>query len=88
VLQVTILLAGISRAGVTMAGGLWRGLGHEDAARPWWQALSPGLRRPIQVISGHLGRSGTLPAGERPEAGERGGSQCGDEQRAPYRAAG
>jgi undecaprenyl-diphosphatase len=32
-LQVLALLAGISRAGVTMVGGLWRGLSHEDAAR-------------------------------------------------------
>jgi undecaprenyl-diphosphatase len=33
VLQITALLAGISRSGVTMVGGLWRGLDHEDAAR-------------------------------------------------------
>jgi undecaprenyl-diphosphatase len=32
-LQISALLAGISRSGVTMVGGLWRGLGHEDAAR-------------------------------------------------------
>ena len=32
-LQVAALFAGISRSGVTMAGGLWRGLDHEDAAR-------------------------------------------------------
>jgi undecaprenyl-diphosphatase len=32
-LQVTALFAGISRSGVTMVGGLWRGLDHEDAAR-------------------------------------------------------
>jgi undecaprenyl-diphosphatase len=31
--QVLALFAGISRSGVTMVGGLWRGLGHEDAAR-------------------------------------------------------
>lgn len=31
--QVLALFAGISRSGVTMAGGLWRGLDHEDAAR-------------------------------------------------------
>src|SRR5690349_1306867 len=30
--QILALLAGISRSGVTMAGGLWRGLDHEDAA--------------------------------------------------------
>jgi undecaprenyl-diphosphatase len=31
--QILALLAGISRSGVAMAGGLWRGLDHEDAAR-------------------------------------------------------
>jgi len=31
--QILALFAGISRSGVTMAGGLWRGLDHEDAAR-------------------------------------------------------
>jgi undecaprenyl-diphosphatase len=33
ILQIAALLAGISRSGVTMAGGLRRGLDHEDAAR-------------------------------------------------------
>jgi undecaprenyl-diphosphatase len=33
VLQVGALLPGISRSGITMVGGLWRGLSHEDAAR-------------------------------------------------------
>lgn len=32
-IQIAALFAGISRDGVTMAGGLWRGLGREDAAR-------------------------------------------------------
>jgi undecaprenyl-diphosphatase len=32
-LQIAALFAGISRSGVTMVGGLWRGLDHEDAAR-------------------------------------------------------
>jgi undecaprenyl-diphosphatase len=32
-LQVLALLPGISRSGVTMVGGLWHGLDHEDAAR-------------------------------------------------------
>jgi len=32
-LQVFALFAGISRSGITMVGGLWRGLSHEDAAR-------------------------------------------------------
>jgi undecaprenyl-diphosphatase len=31
--QVAALLPGISRSGITMVGGLWRGLDHEDAAR-------------------------------------------------------
>lgn len=31
--QILALFAGISRSGVTMVGGLWRGLSHEDAAR-------------------------------------------------------
>jgi undecaprenyl-diphosphatase len=31
--QILALLAGISRSGVTMAAGLWRGLDHEDSAR-------------------------------------------------------
>ncbi len=33
VLQIAALFAGVSRSGVTMVGGLWRGLDHEDAAR-------------------------------------------------------
>jgi undecaprenyl-diphosphatase len=32
-LQCAALLPGISRSGITMVGGLWRGLSHEDAAR-------------------------------------------------------
>lgn len=32
-LQIGALLAGISRSGITIVGGLWRGLDHEDAAR-------------------------------------------------------
>jgi undecaprenyl-diphosphatase len=32
-LQILALLPGISRSGITMVGGLWRGLSHEDAAR-------------------------------------------------------
>ena len=32
-MQVLALLPGISRSGITMVGGLWRGLDHEDAAR-------------------------------------------------------
>ena len=33
VLQILALLPGISRSGITMVGGLWRGLSHEDSAR-------------------------------------------------------
>jgi undecaprenyl-diphosphatase len=33
ILQIFALFAGISRAGITMAGGIWRGLSYEDAAR-------------------------------------------------------
>jgi undecaprenyl-diphosphatase len=32
-LQILALFAGISRSGVTMVGGLWRGMSHEDSAR-------------------------------------------------------
>lgn len=32
-LQIFALFAGISRSGITIVGGLWRGLSHEDAAR-------------------------------------------------------
>ena len=32
-LQMLALLPGISRSGITMVGGLWRGLSHEDSAR-------------------------------------------------------
>jgi undecaprenyl-diphosphatase len=32
-LQIFALLPGISRSGITMVGGLWRGLDHEDSAR-------------------------------------------------------
>ena len=33
ILQISALAAGISREGITMVGGLWRGLNREDAAR-------------------------------------------------------
>ncbi len=32
-LQILALFAGISRSGITMVGGLWRGLSYEDSAR-------------------------------------------------------
>ncbi len=33
IFQAVALLPGISRSGITMVGGLWSGLGHEEAAR-------------------------------------------------------
>lgn len=42
-LQCTALLAGISRSGVTMFGGLWRGLNHEDAARFAFLLATPAI---------------------------------------------
>jgi undecaprenyl-diphosphatase len=41
--QVLALLAGISRSGVTMAGGLWRGLDNEDAARFAFLLATPAI---------------------------------------------
>jgi undecaprenyl-diphosphatase len=43
VLQITALFAGISRSGVTMVGGLWRGLDHEDAARFAFMLATPAI---------------------------------------------
>lgn len=47
--QILALLAGISREGVTMAGGLIRGLGHEDAMR-----FSFLLSTPVILAAGAL----------------------------------
>lgn len=47
--QVFALLAGISRSGITMVGGLWRGLDHEDAAR-----FSFYLATPVILAAGIL----------------------------------
>jgi undecaprenyl-diphosphatase len=47
--QILALLAGISREGVTMAGGLIRGLGHEDALR-----FSFLLSTPVILAAGAL----------------------------------
>jgi undecaprenyl-diphosphatase len=47
--QILALLAGISRSGVTMAGGLWRGLDNEDAAR-----FAFLLATPVIVAAGLL----------------------------------
>jgi undecaprenyl-diphosphatase len=47
--QILALLPGISRSGVTMVAGLWRGLSHEDAAR-----FSFLLATPIILAAGCL----------------------------------
>jgi undecaprenyl-diphosphatase len=57
--QSTALLAGISRSGVTMVGGLVRGLNHEDAARFSFLAATPvillaGLYK-VPDLTGSLG---------------------------------
>jgi len=58
--QSTALLAGISRSGVTMVGGLVRGLNHEDAARFSFLAATPvilaaGLLK-VGDLTGPLGK--------------------------------
>lgn len=57
--QVFALLPGISRSGITMAAGLWRGLSHEDAARFSFLLATPvilaaGVLK-IPDLAGHLG---------------------------------
>jgi undecaprenyl-diphosphatase len=60
VLQITALLAGISRSGVTMAGGLWRGLDHEDAARfAFLLATPPILAAGVLKLPSLAGTAGT-----------------------------
>ena len=61
--QILALLPGISRSGVTMAAGLWRGLSHEDAAR-----FSFLLATPVILAAGVLklpDLAGPLGAGIR-----------------------
>ena len=41
--QIGALFAGISRSGVTIVGGLWRGLDHEDAARFGFLLATPPI---------------------------------------------
>jgi len=58
-LQVLALLPGISRSGVTMVGGLWRGLSHEDAARFAFLLATPvilaaGVLK-LPSLAGHAG---------------------------------
>ena len=47
--QILALLPGISRSGITMVAGLWRGLSHEEAAR-----FSFMLATPIILAAGVL----------------------------------
>jgi undecaprenyl-diphosphatase len=58
-LQILALLPGISRSGVTMVGGLWRGLSHEDAARFAFLLATPvilaaGVLK-LPSLAGHAG---------------------------------
>ncbi|MGI8428034.1 MAG: undecaprenyl-diphosphate phosphatase [Solirubrobacteraceae bacterium] len=58
-LQVLALFAGISRSGVTIVGGLWRGLSHEDAARFAFLLATPvilaaGVLK-LPSLAGHAG---------------------------------
>jgi len=59
IFQSSALLAGISRSGVTMVGGLLRGLNHEDAARFSFLAATPAIFAAgvykLPDLSGHLG---------------------------------
>lgn len=59
-LQILALFPGISRAGITMVGGLWRGLDHEDAAR-----FAFLLATPVILAAGVLKLPSLLgPAGD------------------------
>ena len=57
--QILALLPGISRSGITMVAGLWRGLNHEEAARFSFLLATPvifaaGVLK-IPDFTGHLG---------------------------------
>jgi len=57
--QIAALLAGISRSGITIAGGLWRGLDHEDAARFAFLLATPViLAAGVLKVPSLLGPSG------------------------------
>jgi undecaprenyl-diphosphatase len=59
VLQVFALLPGISRSGITMVGGLWRGLDHEDAARfAFLLATPPILAAGVLKLPSLFGHAG------------------------------
>jgi undecaprenyl-diphosphatase len=58
-LQILALFAGISRSGITMVGGLWRGLSHEDSARFAFLLATPvilaaGVLK-VPTLFGHAG---------------------------------
>jgi undecaprenyl-diphosphatase len=58
-LQIAALFAGISRSGITMVGGLWRGLSHEDSARFAFLLATPvilaaGVLK-VPTLFGHAG---------------------------------
>lgn len=59
VLQISALCAGISRDGVTMVGGLWRGLNREDAARFAFLLATPPILAAgvlkLPDLTGHAG---------------------------------
>lgn len=58
-LQVLALFPGISRSGITMVGGLWRGLSHEDAARfAFLLATPPILAAGVLKLPGLAGTAG------------------------------
>ena len=58
-MQISALFAGISRSGVTMVGGLWRGLDHEDAARfAFLLATPPILAAGVLKIPSLFGSAG------------------------------
>ena len=59
VLQIAALFAGISRSGITMVGGLWRGLSYEDAARfAFLLATPPILAAGILKVPSLFGDAG------------------------------
>jgi undecaprenyl-diphosphatase len=58
-LQILALFAGISRSGVTIVGGLWRGLDHEDAARfAFLLATPPILAAGVLKLPSLFGHAG------------------------------
>jgi undecaprenyl-diphosphatase len=59
ILQVFALFAGISRSGITMVGGLWRGLSYQDAARFAFLLATPViLAAGVLKLPSLLGKAG------------------------------